>query len=152
MNASAFLETINGFDLLLVAIAIGIGYYASIQGDLADRWQATAQYTEVALKASYEQVDDLLYKVDFFTREIKCLRETNIEGNQAFYELSLQHNLMARFIDKKCYCLKSHTEIRCPFHDFVEQERERQIDPWSAPPQTPRKATQEDLDRWADLV
>jgi hypothetical protein len=63
-----------------------------------------------------------------------------------------ERDLMAKYLDSKCYCSKVHSQIRCLFHDFVEQERKRQIDPWSAPPQTPRKATSADLERWQAIT
>ena len=137
MSASAFFATINGFDVLLVAIAICIGYYASIQGDLADKWKATAHHYETQYSASEEFARDLCYKYDKLYD-----RAEGFAGE--LFEIEDRVRFMGKYLD--------HTNLWQEYYAFVDEERARQFDPWSAPPQTPRKATQEDLDQWAKLV
>ena len=129
MNGNPFLETVNGFDFMLIGFIAVLAYLMYINAVSADNWEATAKHKDKALRASYQHVDDLVYSNNKLF--VQCG-----DAREELRQVETERDLMAKYLDKKCYCSKAHSQIRCLFHDFVEQERRNQIDPWSAPPQT----------------
>ena len=133
--SNPFFQTINGFDvaiLLFLGVAVLWAWFASVD---ADKWERIARHYETQYSASEELARDLnRWNDELF---VQCG-----DAREELRHVEAERDLMAKYLDKKCFCSKAHSQMRCLFHDFVRDENRRQIDPWSPSPWCDGKNTE----------
>jgi len=148
--SNTFLQTINGFDFSLIGF-IGILVYMTWSTAVdSDKWESIARMWETKFSISEEQVFENEDKYERLCAKHAMLRVATDQAHEQLREAKAKYRIMEDYLEARCCCIRGFN-IVCKYHEHLNSELERMRDPWNAPPQTPRKATQADIDAWNRL-